>query len=308
LSRQFSLSFCIPVLAGFAFAGSSGLALSAVFAGLSGLFLAPCGDFFMFRRYRRVNADGGNFESRTLGDVLDSFRSCGLLAPVFLSACALISAAGKIHPLLVLAEGAGFAGIFLFSQRVLSRRGETQGHVRFAPVLIRKVPVKKLTFSRMMLPYVLASLIPALPFFPDFPSAGDASFLGEPDRILHEAEYRAHAVFQTSFSYRALGRGEPEGAAYFRYTLGDDGLIAAGAAGMDPPQDIPPFPLEDLMNFLETGGKVAPEKWNPFTLMNLIPVLAVFLLSLPAYIRPAWGDKKRKKRLLYKYKEKGIAA
>jgi hypothetical protein len=303
-----ALGFCIPVLAGFAAAGSPGLALSAVFAGLSGLFRDPGGDCVMFRRYRRANAGGGNFENRTLGDILGSFRSCGLLAPVFLAACALISAAGEIHPLLVLAEGAGFAGIFLFSQWVLSRRGETQGHVRFAPVLIRKVPVKKLAFSRMMLPYVLASLAPALPFFPDFPPAGNPSFWGEPDRILHEAEYRAHAVFQASFSYRALGRDGPAGAAYFPYTLGDDGLMTAGEAGMEPPPDIPPFPLEDLMNFLETGGKISPEKWSPVILMNLAPVLAVFLFSLPAYIRPVWGDKKRKKRLLYKYKEKGIAA
>ncbi|MDR2258585.1 MAG: hypothetical protein LBE14_05495 [Treponema sp.] len=307
LSGRFALGFCVPVLAGFAFAGSSGLALSAVFAGLGGLFLAPCGEYFMFRRYRQANT--GNFDNRALGDMLGSFRACRVLAPVFLAALAFISFAGKVHPLMVLAEGAGFTGIFLFSQWVLSRRGAAQGHVRFAPVLIRRVPVKNLEFSRIMLPYALVSLLPALPFppFSGFPPAGASAVFGEQGPLIREAEYRAHAAFQASFSYRALGSGGSGEPAYFRYLLGDDGLIAERQTDMVPREDIPPFPLKGLMNFLETGGP-SPQDRSPLTLVHMVPVLAVLIFSFPAFIRRAWGDKKRKKRLLYRYKEKGIAA
>jgi hypothetical protein len=305
LSGRFALVFCMPVLAGFAFAGSSGLALSSVFAGLSGLFLAPCGEYFMFRRYRRADAGAGKFESRTLGDTLGAFRACGVLAPVFLAALVFISLEGNVHPLAVLAEGAGFTGIFLLSQWVLSRRGDA--HVRFAPVLIRRVPVKSLDFSRIMLPFIFASLLPALPLppFSGFPSA-NAAFFGEQGPVIREAEYRAHAAFQASFSYRALGSsGEPS---YFRYLLGDDGLVAGREADLAPWEEIPPFPLKDLADFLETRGESASREWNPVTLLQLAPVLAALLFSFPPFIRRTRGDKRRKNRLLYGYKEKGIAA
>jgi hypothetical protein len=306
LSGRFALGFCFPALAGFALAGSSGLALSAVFAGLSGLLLAPCGEYIMLLRYRKTGS--GRSEGRALGNMPGPFRACRLLTPVFLAALALISLAGRVHPLLVLAEGAGFTGIFLFSQWVLSRRGDAQGHIRFTPVLIRQAPVKNLAFFRVMIPFVLASFLPALPFFSGFPPAGRSVFSGGADLILRDTEYRAHAVFQASFSYRPLGDGKTGEPAYVRYVPGDDGLIAGGTADVFPEADIPSFPLKDLMDFLETGGELPPKDRTPFILVSLVPVLAVFLFSFPAFVRRLWGDKKRKKRLLYKYKEKGIAA
>ncbi|MDR0624131.1 MAG: hypothetical protein LBG10_06845 [Treponema sp.] len=310
LSGRFALGFCMPLLAGFAFAGSSGLALSSVFAGLAGLFLAPCGEYFMFRRYRRADTGAGKFEGRRLGDMLVSFRPCWVLTPVFLAALVFISVAGNVHPLVVLAGGAGFTGIFLFSQWVLSRRGDGQGHVRFVPVLIRPVPVKSLEFPRIMLPFICASLLPALPLppFSGVSSAGDSVFFGEQGGMIREGEYHAHAAFQASFSYRALGSGGAGEPAYFQYRLGDDGLIAGREADIAPRENIPPFPLKDLMNFLETGGKPSPQDWSPLTFAQLAPVLAALLFSFPAFIRRVRGDKKGEIRLLYRYKEKGIAA
>jgi hypothetical protein len=309
LSRQLALIPGMFVLAGFSFAGSAGLALAAVLAGLSALLSAPWGEYCMFLRYRNANSGWGKYENRSLGDILGPFRACWLLTPFFLAALAGISLAGGIHPLLVVGEGVGYMGIFLFSRWVFSGRGDAQGHIRFTPVLIRKIPVKDLAFSRMMLPHVLSALLAALlpPLFPGLLPVGTSAFFGE-DRLIPEAEYRAHAAFQSSFSYRALGSGGPGEPAYFRYVLGDDGLIAGEGAGVSLQEDIAPFPLEDLMNFLETGGTSSPGAGGRFTLMDVIPALAVFLFSVPAFIRPKWGDKNRKKRLLYKYKEKGIAA
>jgi hypothetical protein len=239
--------------------------------------------------------------------MLGPFRICWLLTPVFLAALTLIALAGQVHPLLVLAEGAGFTGVFLFSQWVLSQRGDAQGHVRFTPVLIRRAPVKDLSFFRLMIPLALVSLLPALPFFSGSPPPGGPAFGGR-DLILREAEYRAHAAFQAAFSYRPLGSRETGEPAYLRYVPGDDGLIAGGTADLVPAADIPPFPLRDLMDFLETGEGPSPKDQNPFILASLVPLLAVLLFSLPAFIQRLWGDKEQKKRLLYKYKEKGIAA
>jgi hypothetical protein len=256
----------------------------------------------MYLRYRKANFKYGNFESRTLGDILGPFRSCWLWAPVFLAVLALVVVAGNVHPLLILSEGAGFAGIFLLSLWLLSRQGDSQGHIRFVPVLIRKVPVKNPAFFRLMLPYAFFALLAALlpPVFPGLFPPGASSFLGERYPVLHEAEYRAHAGFQASFSYRALGSGATETPAYFRYVLGDDGLITGKATGFSLPEDIPPFPLEDLMFFLETGMDAFPEGRGLFSLMDLAPVLLILLLSIPGFIQPAREDKKKKNRLLYR--------
>jgi hypothetical protein len=310
LSRRLALIFCMPVLAGFSFAGPPGLALAAVFTGLGSLLLAPGGEYFMFRRYRKAKFGYGNSESRTLGDIMGPFRACWLLTPVFLAALVFITLTGKVHPLLALGEGAGFTGIFLFSLRTLSRRGASQGHIRFAPVLIRPVPVKNPVFSRVMLPFAFFSLLSALlpPVFPGLSPAGNAAFLGEQYPVPGETEYRAHAAFQSSFSYRALGSGGLGEPSYFRYDLGDDGLISGKTAYFPPEEEIPPFPLEELMRFTGTGGGVSPEGRGFFTPMDLAPVFVILLFSVPAFIRPARGDKKKKNWLIYKHKEKGIAA
>jgi hypothetical protein len=62
------------------------------------------------------------------------------------------------------------------------------------------------------------------------------------------------------------------------------------------------------MRFLEGGGSVSPEDRGLFTPMDLAPVFVILLFSVPVFIRPARGDKKKKNWLLYKHKEKGIAA
>jgi hypothetical protein len=173
-------------------------------------------------------------------------------------------------------------------------------------VAILKVPAFTPDFFRFTLPFVPAALLAlslSLVFSAPVSPEG-AWFLKDPPPPLGEAEYRAHAAFQASFSYRPLGSGGGEG--YFDYVLGDDGLIAGKTVHPPPGKDIPPFPLKDLMFFLETGGNAAPDGRGPFTLKDLALVFLIVLFSFPAFIRPAWGDKKRKNRLLYK--EKGIAA
>jgi hypothetical protein len=100
--------------------------------------------------------------------------------------------------------------------------------------------------------------------------------------------------------------GEPS---YFRYSLGDDGLITGKTADYSGNYEdlgaLPPFPLGDLMASLEPGKKITAGESGPSP-GNLAPVLIALLVSLPALGGARRGDKRGKNRL--SCKEKGIAA
>jgi hypothetical protein len=300
---------CLPVLAGLSFAGAPGLALGAFLMGLGGLLLEPGEEYFVYRRYKKTRPPFGPGESRPPGELLGPFRNRLFLTPVFIGGPVLCSVLGGVHPLLALAAGTGFGGIYVFSHWVFSRRGEAQDHVRFSPVLILKAPALKADFPRFMAPYALAALV-AVPLGLLFPGPAQSPILKELPAPVREAEYRAHAAFQASFSLRPLGRktGEP---AYFHYILGDDGLIAGKTAALPTdagglsPDEIPPFPLKNLMEALDGREKTAGGKSGPLW-GELAPVFIALILSAPVFIKPRRGDKKKRKRLLYR--EKGIAA
>ncbi|MDR2258269.1 MAG: hypothetical protein LBE14_03860 [Treponema sp.] len=302
---------CLPVLAGLSFAGAPGLALAAFLMGLGGLLLEPGEEYFVCLRYKKTRLPFGPFENRPLGELLSPFRNRLFLAPVFAGALALCSVFGGVHPLLTLAAGLGFGGIYGFSLWVFSRRGEAQDHVRFSPVLILKAPALHLGFSRFMAPYALAALAAVpLGFLVPGPAPGSPVLQDLPAPV-GEAEYRSHAAFQAFFSLRPLGReagglssGESRGPVYSRYILGDDGLIAGktevlpGEAGGVFPDDIPPFPLKSLMEALEQRGKAAGGGPGLFW-GELAPVFIALILPVPVFGKLRRGDKKRKNRLLY---------
>jgi hypothetical protein len=311
-TRRLVFAPCIPALAGLAFAGAPGMAPAAFLMGLGGLFLAPCGEYFMALRYKKNRLPFGSYESRTLGEVLSPFKKRLFWAPLLIGALALCFITGGVHPLLILGTVAGFTGLYFFSHWVFSRRGEAQDHVRFSPVLILNVPVLGLDFSRLMLPYALAALlaVPLSLLFPGPASPEFPSFLQDAPPPIQEGEYRSHAAFQASFSLRPLGRDrrvfgveEAREPAYFYYTLGDDGLIAGMEAALPEEPEaagmagVPPFPLGDLMTALEPGKKSGPAGKGP-AWGELIPGFIAVLLSLPVFVKPRRGDKKKKNWLL----------
>lgn len=307
-SRRFLLAPGILPLAGLSFAGPPGCALAAVFMGLAGLFLAPGEEYFIYRRYKKNNPAFGAYEQRSLAEILGPFKGQLLWMPVFAAALAGGSLLGGVAPLLILGTGAAFMGIFLFSCWVFSRRGDD--HVRFCPAPILKVPAMNLDFAPLMLPYALAALI-SLPLSLGFygPGPGENSFFQKNlPPLLGEEEYRSHAAFQMSFSKRPLGREDAGG--YAAYVLGEDGLIAGGGE-ISPEQgggreQIPPFPLEDLMGALGGGEKSAFGTAEGPAAGELFLLFIPLLLSLPALVRLRRGDKTGKKQVIYK--EKGIAA
>jgi hypothetical protein len=123
-------------------------------------------------------------------------------------------------------------------------------------------------------------------------------------------------LYQTGFSRQSLhspGSGLKEGG-YFRYTLGEDGLVAEvfpnRTEGETPP---PPFPLADLISFLaglaspEAASSALPSAGAGPLGRDLAPPLLVFLLTGPVFLvrkgKPARWMKKTSA-----YYDKRIAA
>ncbi|GHV12134.1 hypothetical protein FACS189491_04590 [Spirochaetia bacterium] len=185
------------------------------------------------------------------------------------------------------------------------RRGRAVDHIPFIPVPIFKSSLKRLRFSRAILPFALASCL-ALPVSGTF-AAGDGFIEDEPlsPPLISAAEYQAHAEYQRYFSLVPLGRKGFDEVSYFHYDMDEDGLLKEGAseAGVTA---FPPFPLEDLMDFL--GRPSSAVEMRGMDVFELLPVLLVLLLCIPVLGGGGQGKGKKKESAVYFDKSKRIAA
>ncbi|MDR2477916.1 MAG: hypothetical protein LBD48_01235 [Treponema sp.] len=264
---------CLPPLASLALSGVWGFALGAVLLGLSVLLYDPCFEFFATRRYRRTGPPASNprRKKRLWREAAHGpFMLRRLIVLLFPVCYAMIVLCTGFHPLLAAAVFAVYGGLFVCSLWRLSLCGVSCNHIRFTPVLIVR-PRLNVSFLFVMLPFALgtapAGLVSALASGPPVPAS--AAAIG--DTVITEAEYYAHAVFQSDFSRRPLGRADtpPGRTPYPEYVMGDDGLLSPDPS---PPfadgdvrgilQEIPPFPLKSLTRFLENAGsgKTGPGK------------------------------------------------
>jgi hypothetical protein len=158
------------------------------------------------------------------------------------------------------------------------------------PGRVKTVPLFPL--GAVFAPAVLLSLLAPL-FFSSLSYPREAPPVSDPGFLISPADYEEHLAFERGFSRRPLGSGSRAGG-YFRYYLGDDGLIAGETEEpFGEEEEIPPFPLENLMEFLlqynNKAGETAPAQGKE-------PVLA--LLFLAAWI-PAFFLKSKKPSYFY---------
>jgi hypothetical protein len=167
------------------------------------------------------------------------------------------------------------------------------------------LPIKGLNFPKIILPFALASCLAFLfsGFFSGFEGDDVPFTLSLP--LISAAEYQAHAEYQRRFSLMPLGQGGFDEASYFHYDVGKDGLIVKA----ESPEElglavIPPFPLESLMEFM--GNPNPAGDTRDMNVFELIPVLLVLLLCIPAMSGGGRGRGKKKGRAIYN--DKRIAA
>ncbi|MDR3167352.1 MAG: hypothetical protein LBT93_05360 [Treponema sp.] len=295
----------LPILAPLLLAGPPGFALSAILVGLSALLREPVRDYLILRRYQYRRFLPGPVGRQILGDWLGIFRRQGVLSPVFILVYGIICGTGGIPPILGLFFFCSLLGVFFLFIRAELSRGETPEHIRFVPVSILDVSVNRRFSPGIVFPFALASLFsfffPLVSGFsgPSYPELGTFS-------LVSPSEYEEHIRFQRSFSVTPLGnRGRAD---YTRYIRDEDGLIAAvpaepGGAPVKGEGRIPPFPLENLMAFLENAGTAGEAYSAPG---DLFPACLVLLAGIPVLFSLRRGNRKKKKILVYQ--DKRIAA
>ena len=265
----------LPALVPFALGGAAGFALVSLLSGCAALLAGPCLERFTLPRRRG-----------------EPPAICWLLPPLFIICGGFLSLFSGLPPVFILPLFAFFCGMLLFSLRKayraaangcgvwgMSQRRNT-GRRRFSPVPILSRRSSPFAFAWAMLPFAAVALVLVCmdiagsvtkpPAFSALPSAGAVT----------EADYYTHCRFQSSFSFRSLYAPE-QGMAV--YELSPDGLLLQH----DPveaefsPADTPPFPLGDLLRYLDT-----PRRGRTDTLLSALLPLC-FVIPVLVYGRNA---------------------
>jgi hypothetical protein len=165
---------------------------------------------------------------------------------------------------------------------------------RFNPVQIISRPAVSYGFFPVMLPFAAMALALAFaglarPHTPSTPASADAAAPAVyvsplPAGAVTEVDFREHFLFQSAFSFRALGKKDAYGGAPAGYELSSNGLLAPAAPGVDQEPQIPEFPLGEFLRGISTVSVRAGNRedhGNPAA-VDLLLALPPVIFILPA--------------------------
>jgi hypothetical protein len=258
------IAFFLPLWGVLSALGVPGFALIAVLAGLSRLLREPIREYFVSQRYKKPLNSPRSFATIDA----QAFPGTWGLSALFLAALGIITFFGALPWLTVIMGLFFFLVILCFSRRTESYWGDRQGHIRFLPVPISDMALRPSRHYRIMVPFILAALL--LLFLPALFSGNSTprsprewtGWKGSGD--LNAEMYWDHVRFQQNFSFISLGPDrypEDPSQSYLRYSLAEDGLIDSAVPGEFFPEntgEIPPFPLEGLIDFINNYTYIDP--------------------------------------------------
>ena len=300
-------AYQLPVLFAFGFCGPPAFVFAAGLSGIWELLREPLGELQVVRRYKRWNRDYAGSGIKGLFERLLPFR-LNVFLSFFLFIALLIYSVYVDLPFSSAAIGIlSFFFVYFLAFKAGENRAQKNLHTLFIPVLL--LPTKARTFSifSFLLPFCSGAII----FFALALSAGGVNgnnneFVnnGLPEEvhfdlahIVNAENYYRHFAYQSSFSYMPLSSGGDNGEGFFRYYLGEDGLIHDSRDYLEEALEFPPFPLETLMGFLihysETGLYESLSESSGFTkaldlkewiFLALIITLCLFDIIFPRAI------------------------
>jgi hypothetical protein len=321
-----SLAPCLLALTPLALVGAIGFTQASLLAGCAVLLAGPCLERLTLRRRYRLRQKWQQASPGPLVLYLQRLRPMPRLLPlVFLGCYVAIAVYTGLHLVFMLLVLVLFCGIFAFSMwagsiGVAAGAGRDTRFAasprepgRFSPVPIFGRQRFSFTFSWVMLPFTVIAL--ALVIISPPVSAPTGFSFALPAGAVTEADYYNHYLFQSTFSLRPLREVRPlhETAPYGGYDqfspmsvyeLAPDGLPYAvkdgSASGESLIDSIPPFPLAELMRYLNAeparspdtahhsmaGPYNTPKQRSHERLSALLPLLFI----VPALIRSTRGS------------------
>jgi hypothetical protein len=284
---------------GFAFIGSTGLALSAIMLIISSVITAPLRALFAAGRYgdakktiwtrityffhpvKKITLNIKYTLPHTAAQQIASVNPLGSLVSIglFFLFIALYVYVGIMSNVPLVFEAAVFGCVCIVLVLALwseSNKGDSQNHIRFTPVPIIGSIAKAPLFTRATIPFTLAAFLAlVLPIkLGLIPYRETSDYLG--DYLIQKSDYEAHLSFQMSFSFTPLGTSSEKETSnkYVQYYVGDDGLIT-GTKEYDGM-----IRLLESLNYAESGEIGVQEKiignfndFPPFSLENLVDFL-----------------------------------
>ena len=318
--------FQLPVLLAFGYSASFSFVFAAALTAVWELLREPFGQISAARCYDRGYTDysGGGYQG--FWEQLKPFRVNCLLVLLFLIFIVIISVVWELPPIPVAAGCGSFFLLYFLAFRAETQRAKKFRHILFTPVPILSAKIRTFSLFPLLLPFTAGALLSLfLPLFlPGFSPSRENMFPVEPARLISGGDYYRHIDFQSSFSYRPLepyssragGERSLNHDEYLRYYLGEDGLIAGSIShdkeGLQAPRDfgllteVPPFPLETLMEFLIHYDTPAAGLPSAGIWISVVFVLAACMLNLLGPKTPS-GIRFRKKKQPF-FEDKRIAA
>jgi hypothetical protein len=280
LPRAACLLPLLPALAPLALAGAAGFAMASLLAGCAAIYAGPWLEWRLTLP-RRPSARTGQTPAL-----------CRLLPPMFLIFYGAIAFFSGLHPLFILPVSVFFCALMALQIRGAYREAvygdaglwglsSRRNAHRFSPVPILSRRPFPFTFSWAMLPFAVAALVLACASLVVSAPGPAAPPMLPPADTVTEADYYSHYWFQSTFSFRSLYAPEQD---MGMYELAPDGLLGKSGAWRDgawrdgaletESPVAPPFPLDDLIQYLNTPGQ---GRGSIHTLLAaLLPLLFVF--------------------------------
>jgi hypothetical protein len=238
---------CLLALSPLALGLAPGFALAALLAGFAALLTESLGRKPPFGRQMdppRVSAAQWLLALALIACYVFFSFFCGL--PVLFAFFVLASFCCVFF--ISLKEGGGKLSIKLgVNTKSLQRR-------RFTPVEIISRNTVSYSFFPVMLPFAVMAIALtfagfAMPQPPSLPVMNVSPLLAAPTGAVTEADFQEHYLFQSAFSFRALGKTYEAGElpVIAGYELSSNGLLDPAAPVIDEELQIPDFPLGDLL-------------------------------------------------------------
>ena len=158
---------------------------------------------------------------------------------------------------------------------------------RFTPVEIISRKTVSSGFFPVMLPFAAMALALAFTNFarPQPLPSPVVNVSPLPPGAVTEADFQEHYLFQSAFSFRALGETYEDGRpAITGYGLSSSGLLDPVAPGVDEELQIPDFPLSDLLRGLSSDLPRVADEVNPGNSTDRLFASLPMLFILPAFI------------------------